>query len=125
MHLTPLSPHAYSAAEAAEDGAHAHQEDVAVSSSPLHVSLLHRDWFVVNATPAQLLVRRLRQDELRAAWIGLSSRGAFVAPLVSGAPTSGEYTVKNKPCHWCCPCVWVLFLGCMLACNGRDSCEAS
>ena len=107
--VTPLSPHTYSVPAADDDGARARQEDVAVSPSALHVRLLHRDSFAVNATPAQLLARRLQRDELRAAWIikaaapaandtpvvGLSSGGAFVAPVVSRAPTtSGEYMAK-------------------------------
>jgi hypothetical protein len=102
--VTPLSPHAYSA-PAADDGPHA-QEDVAASSSALHVRLVHRDSFAVNATPAQLLARRLQRDELRAAWIiskaaangtpvvGLSRGRGLVAPVVSRAPTSGEYIAK-------------------------------
>ena len=105
--VTPLSPHAYSAPAAADDDAQA-QEDVAASSSTLHIRLLHRDRFAANATPAQLLARRLQRDVLRAAWIiskaaangtpppvaGLSSARGFVAPVVSRAPTSGEYIAK-------------------------------
>jgi hypothetical protein len=108
--VTPLSPHAHSSPEAAEDGAHAHQEDMAASSSSaMHVRLLHRDSFAVNATGAELLARRLQQDELRAAWIistaaangtpppdvvGLSTGRGLVAPVVSRAPTSGDYIAK-------------------------------
>ncbi|CAD6269763.1 unnamed protein product [Miscanthus lutarioriparius] len=90
--VTPLSP--------------AQEDDVAVSSSALHVRLLHHDSLAANATPAQLLARRLQRDELRAAWIiskaaangtrdvGLSSGRGLVAPVVSRAPTSGEYIAK-------------------------------
>ncbi|XP_021321604.1 aspartyl protease family protein 2 [Sorghum bicolor] len=108
--VTPLSPHAHSSPEAAEDGAHAHQEDMAASSSSaMHVRLLHRDSFAVNATGAELLARRLQRDELRAAWIistaaangtpppdvvGLSTGRGLVAPVVSRAPTSGDYIAK-------------------------------
>ncbi|CAD6239344.1 unnamed protein product [Miscanthus lutarioriparius] len=82
--VTPLSPHTYSA-PAADDVPHA-QEDVAASSSALHVRLVHRDSFAVNATPAQLLARRLQRDELRAAWIiwKAAANGTPVVGLSSG-----------------------------------------
>jgi hypothetical protein len=74
----------------------------------LHVRLHHRDSFAVNATAAELFERRLQRHERRAAWIiskaaantaagvvrTLQRAGRFVAPVVSGAPTSGEYIAK-------------------------------
>ncbi|CAD6269764.1 unnamed protein product [Miscanthus lutarioriparius] len=109
--VTPLSPHSYTAPAADVYGSADAQDDVAMSSSALHVRLHHRDSFAVNATAAELLKRRLQRDERRAAWIiskaaaaaggnatrvvrRLSGGGRFVAPVVSGAPTSGEYIAK-------------------------------
>ena len=99
--VTPLSPHSYTAPAADVYGSADAQDDVAMSSSALHVRLHHRDSFAVNATAAELLKRRLQRDERRAAWIIskaaaaaggnatrvllLSGGDRFMAPMVSRA----------------------------------------
>ncbi|KAG0521897.1 hypothetical protein BDA96_08G201400 [Sorghum bicolor] len=77
--VTPLSPHPYSAPAAADDNFSVS------SSSALHIHLLHRDSFAVNATAAELLARRLQRDELRAAWIISKAAANGTPPPVVGA----------------------------------------